>query len=349
MFRFFSLLFCTFLLFPEKSTYLDFVSVLSDEDEEILNSLVYGTTSNLALENLKFFDFIQEKSSVKRGYIDNLETFKVLLQKNCFKLFKINPERYLGKIRYPHCSIPYGITVNQDGKTFSASFNVGNKKNFYIWRQKNVKAYQRLFLGNFTAGVVSGDGEVAYTYCNNKETLYHWQWNGKEYVIRSQVLVGELGDNTTLSVSNDGQRGILIVKQKYEDNWTSPILIFNIKNGQVEVPKRFELPAIKASADISADGTQLALGYTLRPGFASDNTPKFHLVLLEISNLEKLPDLLAFLEIDQNIDRVEIEYNGKEILLGNGDEYSLFKLKKFESVEKLLENVNKYMGYSFLT
>lgn len=303
---------------------------LTDEQENRI--LKEGNSSTIK-------ELLQESSE---GFTDRYNKFKLIPCRHYFNLYrKVNNQyKYTGKIMYPKKYFrPESVMIAQDGKSFASVFSKYDTKaeiyvhKLFVWRQQdnNPKSYERFMLGAANSAALSQNGQIAVGFDLNDNKIYYWAFQEGYYKLVDDAYTHDLSTNTVMGINGDGSRFFILDTILPAGHRYLPMFLYTLDDNNIKIHKRFELPAKIAYADLNDTGNEMAIAYSLQERFfanyqLSPAVSKSHLVVLDLSNLDKPTELLAFLNINRTFDRVRLKYDGKSILLGDGNFYSIYDI-----------------------
>lgn len=366
----FIMLFCHLFLMGTED--LSQTTKISIQDADLLNNAFALTDVE---ENRIIKEVVDHRSTESllkessEGFTDRFNKFKLIPCRHYFNLYKKinNKYKFLGKIMYPKKYFrAKSVTIAEDGKAFSAVLSKYDTKEesyehkLFVWRQQNdQRAYKRFMFDGVNAGTLSQDGKTVVGFLFGKKNITYWSFKDDEYKFIDDANIHDLSENSLMGINGDGTLFFILDTILPEGHRYLPIFMYVLENNNIKLIKRFELPAKIAYADLNNSGDEMAIAYTLQERFFADYhlSPKVsssHLIVLDIKDLTKAPELLALLNINRSFDRVRLKYDGKSILLGDGNFYSIYELgpviHKKTVPEKPQLNCQKLLAdFSYLT
>jgi hypothetical protein len=319
--------------------------------------------------DLNFLKKIESSS----GYIDEQNKFKVVPCRNFFNLYrkKNNEFVYIGKILYPQKFYrPSSIFVSDGGKSIISVMSKFDKINevydyqLFAWLEDGPNKYKRFNLGYIDTAAMSSDGSTIIGYYSGSNKSYYWHLLDGRYKLTNDTNIHRYrSSRPIISINQDGTRYLMLNHElttdsiiNTVDNYYLELDLYESTTGgsHIDQTGRFNLPAKRAYADLNAKGDIMALYYEptesrFQPGqnyyCIGENCEKIdpsepRLLIINLKDFYKSPDLLFYGIMNKSPDRLKIESDSNLLLLGYENYYDLYQFKMPE-LQKIVPEVEE--------
>ena len=323
-----------------------------------------------------------KKIDSSHGYIDDQNKFKVVPCRNFFNLYrkKNNKFEHIGKILYPQKFYrPSSIFVSDGGKSIISVMSKFDKINevydyqLFAWLQEGPNKYKRFNLGYIDNAAMSSDGSTIIGYYSGSNKSYYWRLLEGRYTLTNDTIVHRYRSSRPLiSINQDGTRYLMLNHElttdsiiNTVDNYYIELDLFETTDGGSSIAQtaKFNIPAEMALADLNAKGDIMAIFYQPTVSRFQPDRPKYYciggencektdpskgkLLIINLKDFIKSPDLLFYGVMNKAPDRLKIESNANLLLLGFENYYDLYEFK-MPALQKIVPEVKEKINCSDL-